>query len=345
VLAAEPRFAGTESESRARAFCGRLLSEGGFTVTEEAFAFSRFPAEVAPSLLSGFLAFAALGAGHIAFRENDWKSALLVAIGGLIASSLIGRWLLQTGIFQLPSMRTQSTNLIAKRSASPSVWLVAHIDSKSQTIPMLVRVASVVLSSVFYLLMLAALAVQANAAALIASLFCALSLLPLILCFISNRSNGALDNASGLAAVLLAAQRIPERVGVVITSGEELGLAGARAFAASRASGGIALNCDTIDDAGQFMLIHSGGAARTLSAVRGAASRLGIPVRNRRMIPGILADHIAFSEAGWDSCTLVKGNLGTLRAVHTSGDRNTSIDGTGIALAADILVAAVEELT
>lgn len=317
----------------------------GFTVQEERFNFSRFPAEVAPSVLSGFLAFAALGAGHIAFRENDWKSALLVAIGGLIASSLIGRWLLQVGIFQLPSMRTTATNLVATRSESPSVWLVAHIDSKSQTIPMLVRVMAVVLSSIFYLLLFAALIGGANAAALIASLFAALSLLPLILCFIGNKSNGALDNASGLSAVLIAAKRTPENVGVVITSGEELGLAGARAFVALRSGGGVALNCDTIDDSGKFMVIHSGSADRSLSAIFAGASRLGIPVKNRRMIPGILADHIAFSQAGWDSCTLVKGNLGTLRAVHTSGDRNTSIDGTGIALAADILVAAVEEMS
>ncbi len=210
---------------------------------------------------------------------------------------------------------------------------------------MLVRVGAVVLFALMELLLLTALIAGANGSAAIASMLCVIALLPLIFCFIGNKSNGALDNASGVAAVLLAAQRLPQSVGVLITSGEELGLAGARGFARLNPVKGVALNCDTIDDRGGFIIMRSGLSTRSAGAMKRAADTRGIPLKLRRLIPGILADHVAFNQSGWDSCTLSKGNLATLRAVHTSGDRNTSIDGTAIAQAADILVAAAEELT
>jgi Zn-dependent M28 family amino/carboxypeptidase len=182
-----------------------------------------------------------------------------------------------------------------------------------------------------------------SASAVVASVLLALWLLPIVFCFIGNRSRGALDNASGVAAVLIAAERA--NAGVLITSGEELGLAGARAFVSARDTKAIALNCDTIDDNGRFLAMTYGMSAKSTSALAGAATKLGVSLTKRRMIPGILADNVAFSAAGWDSCTLAKGNLTTLAFVHTSGDRNTSIRGTGIAQAAELLVAAVEELS
>lgn len=63
------------------------------------------------------------------------------------------------------------------------------------------------------------------------------------------------------------------------------------------------------------------------------------------MLPGVLADNIAFSDAGWDSITISRGNLGTLARVHTSRDRADHIDGTGIAQASLLIAAIVEELT
>jgi hypothetical protein len=63
------------------------------------------------------------------------------------------------------------------------------------------------------------------------------------------------------------------------------------------------------------------------------------------MLPGVLADNVAFSAAGWDSVTISRGNLRTLSRVHTSGDRADSITGTGIAQAALLIAAIVEELS
>src|SRR4029077_6602046 len=122
------------------------------------------------------------------------------------------------------------------------------------------------------------------------ALVAVLGALPSMLCFVGNRSNGAVDNASGVVAALLASQSeaAPRDLGVVITSGEELGLAGARAWAISalpssaaqlsaRAPSGVQstvrqssaeqlsgkpevsiLNCDTIDEAGNWRCMYTG---------------------------------------------------------------------------------------
>ena len=57
--------------------------------------------------------------------------------------------------------------------------------------------------------------------------------LPVMASIVGARSVGALDNASGVAAVLRTAELLPRgaAIGVLLTSAEELGLAGARAWA------------------------------------------------------------------------------------------------------------------
>ena len=193
----------------------------------------------------------------------------------------------------------------------------------------------------------------------------------MILCLVGDASPGAVDNASGVIAVMLAASLLRARkdLGVILTSGEELGLAGARAYAESisyytasspfpeaRAeslspdepipfAGGIVLNCDTVDDEGGFLCMVRRGSrgAATLAVVR-AAARTRVPLRVRGIIPGVLVDSIAFSDAGWDSLTLSRGNMATLARVHTSSDTRERLNGTGIAMAAYLLAATVQEL-
>lgn len=148
-----------------------------------------------------------------------------------------------------------STNLVARRApeAAPGIWLVAHLDSKSQTIPILARIASVTaFAALFGLALLALISASIlgrdslTRIGVATSILAAVGLLPLLVLFIGNRSNGALDNASGVAAVLLALRQLKGRdIGVVITSAEELALAGARAFVAVGLAPGVAINCDT----------------------------------------------------------------------------------------------------
>ena len=281
---------------------------------------------------------------------------------------LSGKWVLRSGLTKLPGGRITSANLIGTPRGSvqpPQIWLVAHLDSKSQTIPMIVRMIAVGLSVLFFAVTIGLLLIvvgldiagisapkgphESNAmgVALIASFLGAVSTLPLVFCFINNKSNGAADNATGVATIALALEQIRDRekIGVIVTSGEELGLAGAHAFATQMPLKGIALNCDTIDDRGRFLCMASGSFPSNLSkALDRAATRTGSEITKKPMLLGILADNIAFTRAGWDSFTLSRGNLGTLARVHTSRDRAEEIDGTGIAMAARLLAATAEEL-
>lgn len=376
-LARQPRFSGSTTEKEARNICADELRAQGFEVAEQPFTFSEFPGRWAPSLGAVVLAIIVLFASHMAVRHGAPTIALLILSIGLVALGAAGWWTARHGTAQIPWLRSQSANLIATRGSSsrerPAQWLVAHIDSKSQTIPMLARIASVVLSAAMVSLLVGAIAASALATEqqsmvqlqivslrtlmsppmhlliAILSYLAVASLIPMMLCIVGNKSPGALDNASGVAAVLMAVRQInPSRqIGVIITSGEELGLAGARAYADQNSRGGTALNCDTIDDRGGFICMVKGKRARSglAQAVTRAAGTRGIPVRIHGLLPGVLADNIAFTDAGWDSLTLCRGNIATLARVHTAGDRPDGIDGSGIAEAAGLLAATIEELS
>ena len=364
ALAAAPRFAGSEAESGAREYCAEALRSCGFVVREERFEFSEFPSRWAPALMSLVIALVAMGVGHAAVVTRDTVGPMIGAVAVFASIVVSGRYLARRGVLDFPLSRSSSANLVATPGpGDPAIWLVAHLDTKSQTIPMLLRIAAVTVFGIALgAVMLAALVVAMagddypglqDAAAAMAhhsSLAILVSSLPLVLCFIGNRSPGAVDNASGTVAVLLAADHLKARnVGILITSAEELGLAGARAFVRSREHPGIAINCDTVDDTGSFLCMRSRRPSPLLErSVRKAFQSLGIVPRGggtRRMLPGVLADNVAFSDADWDSFTISRGNLGTLARVHTSRDRAEDIDGTGIAQASLLIAAIVEELT
>jgi putative aminopeptidase FrvX len=175
-----------------------------------------------------------------------------------------------------------------------------------------------------------------------------LGAVPLMLSFVGSRNHGTLDNASGVAAVLEAAGRVDasRSLGVLITDAEELALAGARAWASEgRTAPTIAINCDTVDDDGGLVLMFTGPRPqRLVSALGHAASSAGEALRTLHLIPGILTDSVALAPAGWETLTLSRGTLRTLRRIHTSRDTLATMSGNGISGAADVLARAATEL-
>ncbi|MDQ3675162.1 MAG: M28 family metallopeptidase [Gemmatimonadota bacterium] len=284
-------------------------------------------------------------------RNGEPLIALVVALALFITLSLVSRSARRRWTLSFPFLRARAINLEASRG-NPSVWLVAHIDSKSQTIPMLYRIGSVVLLNVVTLVAVTALLLQLAGFSTVRSYWLLISLvagivaLPSLLCLVRNDSPGAVDNASGVAAVLLAARRIPRdrTVGVLVTSAEELGLAGARAWAEGESRASSVVNCDTIDDSGRWLCMHTGRrpdlSARAATTARGLGFNLGV----RRLIPGILADSVAFSDRGLEAVTISRGSISTLARIHTRGDNSTRLTGSGIGEAAALLAALTMEL-
>lgn len=350
-LSATPRFAGSAAEAKARGLCRETLERAGFACMEQKFEYSEWPGRWGPPIAAAAQAAIILAVAVTAERRGALP-ALLLGAALLIALAFISGDVRRRWIARFPLDRASSTNLEATRG-TPTVWLVAHLDSKSQTVPMLLRMASSIAAGVVFAIALGALLLQLTGVEGVRvfwrwiAIAAGVAALPSVLCFVRNDSEGAVDNATGVAAVLVAAETVPEtgKLGVLITSGEELGLVGAAAWAARASAKPIMINCDTIDDAGSWRCMYSGTRpAKLARAVETTSRRLGLKVTVGRMLPGILADSMAFSARGLESATISRGNLSTLARIHTRRDYSNALTGGGVAEASALLAALVGEL-
>ena len=231
-----------------------------------------------------------------------------------------------------------ATNIVATRGPLPRLWLVAHSDSKAQRLSLRGRV-------------LAFAALGVGVAALVTCLLLRI-LTPLSAEWVApwigltlagaagisgpplvGKSPGAVDNASGMIAALIAAELLRERsdIGVLVTGAEEFGMEGARAWTATENAHGLFVNFDGIDHAGSFnVMVHAPHGAgsdagfpavgRLLGGVRERALMLGHPIRQARLPLGIFVDGSVLASAGMGGITISRGNWSTLGVVHTPQD-------------------------
>jgi Zn-dependent M28 family amino/carboxypeptidase len=173
-----------------------------------------------------------------------------------------------------------------------------------------------------------------------------------VLSWAANASPGALDNASGVAALLAVAarERAAGDVAFLITDGEELGLCGARAAAGDLPRVAGAVNLDGLDDQGTLYVVERFGwprrglAAHLAVAVMSAATAMDEPVRRRDLPLGMYLDHIALARAGIPAISLLRGDKASLRRVHRPADDVSHLDGSGAARVAEVVSVALESL-
>jgi hypothetical protein len=347
ALAREPRPAGSEGEERARRYTEQVLDSAGFTSVRESFSYSTFPGRYATPIAGALGAATVVASAWLALSHRS--GAAIVLATGLLLLAAFARAMLGDAVLDLPFMRASSVNVVATHpGVEPRVWLVAHLDSKSQPVPSLARVAGVTLLAIGVVLALIAMGLQLASVSSrtlwwVAGALSVLGAVPVMASVVGASSDGALDNASGVAAVLAAAE-VLERdaaVGVLLPSAEELGLAGARAWARARASG-VALNCDGVDDDGELTIMHGSNApAEIIDAIRQAAP---CAPRVRRMPLGLLTDSVALTDRGWRAVTLSRGSFASLRRVHTPHDSLARLRGSGVDDAATVLARTAEAL-
>jgi hypothetical protein len=351
AIAGAPRPAGTQAEAAARAYCARVLRDAGFDAREEPFEYSAFPGRFATPL-AGVLSTLVLTAAILtASRGRPGLATAMLALGGAALAGAAS-WAVRKGVLDAPWMRRRGSNLAATRGAAqPALWLVAHIDSKSQPIPMLVRASAIGLHGASWVAALFLCASEWLGASFplawpSVAAAGAVSGLPIMASVVGERSAGAVDNASGVSAVLMAAVTLPRElpVGVLITSAEELGLAGARAWVRGRRPG-TALNCDGIDDGGDLVCMYSRRRpARIVAAYERAARAEGRTLHVRRLLSGVLVDGVAFADAGWEVLTLSRGTIATLARIHTRRDSLDALTGAGVEHAVPVLTRVAREL-
>ncbi len=222
------------------------------------------------------------------------------------------------------------THIAVRPHTRVATWLVAHSDAKGQPLSMLARLGAVAL--VLLGVVGAMVAPVAGAAAL-----AGLALLGFNR--ITDRSPGAVDNATGLLTVLATVDRLPPAapVGVIFTDAEELGLAGASALVRERTqllTGTAVINFDGIDDRGPARVLrHRAGPV-------GDAVARALHTRPRALFP-VIADGRVLARAAAECVTIVKGDWRTAAVVHTVRDTAERLAVTGVSEVAAAVAAAL----
>lgn len=342
---AHPRRTGSAGAHYVDRALRKRLRSLGYEIRELPFEFSgwvgRFGAPVAGAvLLAGVLIGVVLLFGGMPLGGVVALGVTLLCLAAMAAFAL-------PAVLGLPWGREKGVNwLVARPGARPRFLVAAHRDTKSQPVSTFLRAGAVVAAgaALLILLLLAFLALYVPfvlwtpligiiGAVAIASATVLLS------CSAGNDSPGALDNASGLAAVLGIAERLRKRddVAFLLTDAEELGLAGAQAVAPALPRLEGLINLDGLDDEGPFHLIERHGwprprglAPNLAAPLLAVANTLDLPLVRRNLPVGLLVDSVAFVREGLAAVTLMRGTSASLRRVHRPGDSAARIRGDGV---------------
>jgi hypothetical protein len=352
---ARPRLTGTEEADAVEKEIRARFEGLGYQTREIPFEFSAVPGRYGLSAAGAVLALGGLIAGILLVtgRPAGALVSLILAMAvALLPLVFFGRAL------DLPWGRIESRNLLFQTPGGRPAWiLMAHRDSKSQLVPTLLRTVAVGVAVAAWLTLFA-LAVmwyggepfQFTTLATLAAVLLVAAAVALALSWTGNDSPGALDNATGLAALLGVAEMAAGHgdVAFLITDAEELGLVGARAVAGDLPPVQGVINVDTLDDEGTFYVAEGYGwqrkgfAPQLAAALLTAGSVLDLPIERKGLPRSIPVDHLPIAEAGIPALTLVRGSWRTLAHIHRPGDDAAGIDGRGAADGAVLLAAALK---
>ncbi|MBW3553775.1 MAG: Zn-dependent exopeptidase M28 [Gemmatimonadetes bacterium] len=355
---ARPRMSGTEGAAEVEQLVRDRFEALGYETEPLPFQFSAWPGRFGlPAagvvlLLSGVLAGWLIAGSEPALALTVLVLALAIAVLPLLV--------LGSAIRGMPWARIDSANLLFRKPGSRPAWIVmAHRDSKSQLAPTALRTAALITAGVAWLalVVLAGMWIAGDAyrlpgTAMTAGVILSVCGLVLALSWASNASPGALDNASGVAALLATAGRVGSGgdVAFLITDGEELGLAGARDVARRLPPVQGVINVEGLDDGGTFIVAEGhgwrrrGSAPQLAAALLTAGRALDLPVHRRKLPLSLLVDHLPVARAGIPSLTLLRGSWKSLMRVHRPGDDLSRLGCDGAADGATLLAAALHLL-
>lgn len=340
-----PRLSGTSGEEMAREYILETLKGYGLDPQVQNFSFSTLPAMV-------FLKLLTFSVGIFAFVASIFINTHIVLSGFLIIAAFVllsigSRWrrCLET-LYDIGKQKS-SSNIIAEIPGSPesstTIVFLAHYDSKSQSLPLLVRVGLSIFIAVgvivLFLLTLVTFVTKwlflPNEAILSIGILLFVSSFILVVNSTSNASPGALDNASGTAVLLelsRVVKRVKARVVFVFTGAEELGLVGAARFIQEKEDTFLKdrtyfINLDGAGAEGNIVLTTKYGlpplnTAKTLKdKLFHIAKGLNINLKEGYLPIGAGLDHMPVASRGFEALTISSGrNYRVLIRVHSSRD-------------------------
>ena len=294
----------------------------------------------------------------------------LVILTVLVLAAVVGRSVSSFAVASAhPSRRERITYRLGKRYAASNLvailpqddrprrtlYLVAHYDSKSQRWPLVIRIALFTLLIPGTLCAIgAAVLNQASAVSDVLGLSAAVASALLVMLGTGNASPGAIDNASGVGAVLHLAECLAARsdwrerlrVVVLLPSAEEVGLMGTTAYVKRHAAQlqpdkAIILNFDGVGVDGELQWV--GAASSELAHhIQSAAREEAVPIKRFRFI-GALFDHIPFAQCGLDAVSLITVGRAS-RSIHTRRDTIEQLHVRGFAQAGCVALRVIGQL-
>jgi len=369
-LALLRRFPGTPGEREAQEYLKGVGEEIGVPMKEEEFTYSSAPLTV---ILPGICVVLGLlcVTGSLTYL---WGTPLCMIPGAilLLAIYLGFKW---SGTFELAGAKggkSRSVNLLGEiKGTEPqgTVILSAHYDSKSQTMPVVVRAAFYMIGFLFAILLGLALVVLGILSAagpdylgsrtgFWVTLIPAFFLVALAFNFTGNRSPGAVDNAAGEAVILESARVLSgeplKNFDVIVASFgcEEVGLCGSVSYLLAhevelKERRCYVLNFDIpFSPAGNLYLntrfeLPPTDTSKYLNGLaREAARDMGIEVKGLFLPVGAAADHMPWVKHGFEATGFVSATT----YVHRAGDTPEKIDREGLRRVGEVALAVVRRI-
>ncbi len=341
---ARPRLTGSQGAQEVADIVHEHLSQLGYRIEDHPFTFSTWPGRFAVSI-AGVLFLAGIIAAALLMNMHHPGVALVVLLLTILLAA--GVAVLSAPLTSmLPFGRITGNNMYAAREgATPRYIFMAHIDSKSQPVPLAFRGPAIILAIIAWLgfvvyafLALVAPVWMRGDITMILAIIGGVAGVLLIFCWTGNQSPGALDNASGVATVLTLAESERDRddVAFLITDAEELGLVGARAIASKLSPVFGVINIDGVDDVGPLYVLEKFGmpprhiAPHLVASILQSADAMDLPAQRRNVPFGLMLDHLPIARAGLPAVTVMRGSFASLRRVHRPADNMANLSGSGI---------------
>jgi len=367
-----PRAVGSAGEEAAASMIEKKLSEAGYLPQREEFFIPLTPW----ATMKGFILFAILillGARRLAYLYPMISALLSLSIvfflvfypsiwPKFVGSKTIPRRIIGRNR-KGPLRRSQNivATLAAQDRPEQYIYLVAHYDSKSQSLPVLLRafclfvatVASLWLGFSYSCFSKETLSFLPSWLVDPALALALLGMIPILLLKTGNLSPGGLDNAGSLGVLLHLADVLKQKkplhsqLTFLFTGAEEVGLQGAFAYLRRNKNEierekSYFLNLDSVGVKGATRIFFRKGALPIgreplfVSRMEKIAKPFGIGMGSFSF--GIMMDHQALLERVYRAVSLACASRKILR-VHTAGDTADQLEEEGMEEAGKFLQA------
>ena len=364
-----PRLVGSAGEAETQAYIVEQFTKLELDVSWEPFAFTKFPAEVLPRILSALFVLIVLSVPW--FGERFPTPVCIACVLSLTVAMFFTQWQKRLeGLYDV-GRKHRTENIIAKNGAkqdgnSPAFLFLAHYDSKSQVLPIAVRMMAYGIAIVG--LMALTLVMLVRVIDLIwlpnyiiwgivgITIFC---LLLLQINLTENHSPGAFDNASGVGVMLEVARVVMGRgekksITFLATGAEEYGMCGALRYIQAHADtynreNTYVINLDGLGVGNGVNLITRYGipptrTTRTLGNLfRTSSESLGIRVSERYLPIGVGLDSIPIASRGFETVTLTARGVGSVALkIHSKQDQIELLNAESLQEVGELIIDVIE---